>query len=711
MKTPTYRLREKTPNRLFTFPTRITITLLALCSLLFFTNQQWERFELQRTAEAATQRLSVYETSLHATIDRHFYLPHILAADPRITRAFLTSESLQDERISALLARLNAQAGSDQIYLMDLQGVTHWSSNYLSDTSFVGNDYSFRPYFQTALNGAQGLYFAVGATSGKPGLFLSAPVIDNLDNITGVIVVKIDLAPLETRWLDSGDSVWMTDEHGIVFLSSAEQWHYQAIRSVPDTLHNELKQTKQYGNFDIVELTQNLDWSGPSWSALDLADGETSLLFHRNVTGYPWTMHLRLSLAEVMQSVRIYQTLVLLSAFAIIGALLYGRERKRRTQAQQTVVRLTQERESHQRAIIQNTDVGLINLNENFDCLFINNKARTLFGLDNSPLTKPMHKLLKPWRGDTNKTHRATGTRIDGSTFPVLVTLKAITVDDNKEYILTIQDISELTQTQDALLRANEVLEQRVEERTQDLKKAQQALAQNQKLAALGRMSSAIAHEINQPITALSNYIASSQLLLNRGDTINVADNLGRIESMIQRLSRLSRQLKIFSGKRNTGTTSVSLTQPIFYALDLLADSLKENNISCELKLDSEVMVQANTMFLEQILVNLISNAIDALRGQSGAKIRIGLTPAAEFAHGVALQISDNGPGLNHEQRAHLFEPFYTTKEIGKGLGLGLAISYNLAQDMGAALAVSNSIETTFTLTFNTAQWINKDAS
>lgn len=705
MTTPTAWFR--TPLRAVrTLPFWLVTAFIGLVILLILTDSHWLRLELARTAERAEQRLGVYQTSLQTTIDRHLYLPRILASDPRIVDALADPNGTEGQTASPLLARINTQAGSDEIFLMDTTGLTRWSSNYLSETSFVGNNYSFRPYFRSALNGQPGFYFAVGATSGKPGLFLSAPVLDTLDNISGVIVVKIDLGPLEASWLDSGDAVWVTDREGIVFLSSSPDWHYVATRPIRPEHQQRLNETLQYGRQPVRELDPVPEWTAERWSAYDLGDDGTQVLFGSPVGGYPWTMHLRLPLAEVHQQVRWWQALALLLALTATGGILYGRERRRRASAQRAVIRLTEEREHHQRAIIQNTDAGLFNLDANGHPLFINEKARQLFGLGDSHPNPS--ELITPWRETGTEPYRAEGQRRDGSRFPILVTLNPIRVGRQDEFILTVQDITELTQAQQALEQANEALEHRVEERTRDLKAAQAALAQNQKLAALGRMSSAIAHEINQPITALSNYTASSRLLLDRHKFEDVDRNLGRIESLVDRLSKLSRQLRIFAGKRNTGSAPVSLSQPIHYALDLLGPRIQELGVDCDVLIDRDATVQANTMFLEQILVNLLGNALDAVADGSDPHVRIELTPAPDHPAGVQLALTDNGPGMDDDQLAHAFEPFYTTKKVGDGLGLGLAISYNLARDMGATLAVTSAPGegTTFTLTFATADWM-----
>lgn len=572
-------------------PRVLAVLFIAALALLWATDRWMMALEISRTADRSVQRMGVYKTSLHATIDRHYYLPRILAQDPRIVDALAEGTRFppgdaQVQDTSELLHSINRAAQSDEIFLMAPDGMTHWSSNYDTDNTFVGSNYGFRPYFLSAISGEQGFYFAVGATTGEPGLFLSSPVRDAEQRILGVIVVKIDLRPLEQSWQESGDAVWVTDPEGIVFLSSSDRWHYQATRPLSETHLDLLASTRQYGLTPVTELTRWSDWQDTHWAAFDLGEDGVQMAFASAISGYPWNMHLRLPLADIRQQVRIKQGLLLLSLAAFAGALLYYRERHRRHEAQR------------------------------------------------------------------------------------------------------------------ALEQANEVLEHRVEERTRDLREAQHALAQNQKLAALGRMSSAIAHEINQPITALRNYTASSRLLLARGQTDTVQQNIEKMDALTERLSALSRQLRIFSGKRNTGSGHASLHSPVRYALDVLQPRLEAEGIRCDVDLGAERWVLANAMMLEQILVNLMSNAVDALAGQANPQIRVHLEMIDPQA--ACLSIQDNGPGMNAELQSKVFEPFFTTKSVGDGMGLGLAISYSLAHDMGAELTVQSEpdVGTTFSLTF-----------
>jgi len=676
-------------------PFWLFVGLFSLMLALIFTHPWLMRYEINQAKADSIQRLGAYKTSLLATIDRHLYLPRVLASDPRIVNSLNLLEgktvSFTDGvSISWLLEQINRKAGSDEIFLMDPSGTTHYSSNYGTENSFVGMNYGYRPYFRDALGGDPGFYFAVGATSGIPGLFLSAPVYSEAGKTRGVIVVKIDLRKLEQSWNASGDAVWVTDKRGIVFLASSAQWRYATLQPLSESGKFELAETRQYGNGPITPLRRVTEWQSDGWSTLDLGADGPQLVFGSPIPDYPWRMHHRMPLAQVQTQVQWKQGMIfLLYAGFAVGSLFY-RERRRRTHAQSALARLTAERESHQRAIIQNTDVGLLNLDDRFRPLFLNERARKLFRLGSDDTFRDPSELIQPWHPEEadNGSWRAEGLSSDGSRFPILYTLNPIRVGERNEFILTVQDVTELTAAQLALQDANRALERRVQERTRDLEEAQAELAQNQKLAALGRMSAAIAHEINQPITALSNFIASSRMLLARNKLDAVNENFLKIEDLVDRLSKLSRQLRIFSGKRNTGSAFVSLQAPVHYAVELLGPRLASEEVTCRQSLPQDYQVMANAMVLEQIVVNLLTNAVDALTGQADARIDIRLTELDTSPGKVSLSIEDSGHGMTDEQLSHVFEPFFTTKPVGKGLGLGLAISYSLACDIGAELTV-----------------------
>jgi two-component system, NtrC family, C4-dicarboxylate transport sensor histidine kinase DctB len=224
---------------------------------------------------------------------------------------------------------------------------------------------------------------------------------------------------------------------------------------------------------------------------------------------------------------------------------------------------------------------------------------------------------------------------------------------------------------------------QRVE---MNLKEAEQSLEQASKLAALGQMSAAVSHELNQPLAAMKTYLAGARLLLTRRRPDEALSSFQRIDDLIERMGGITRQLKSYARKGDMDVEPVDLRDSVRAALSMMAPQLGKLAIQLQTTLPSEPAVaMADPLRIEQIIVNLLRNALDAVRGRDDKRIHI-LLVAAET---ILLSIEDNGPGLADPGK--LFEPFYTTKKPGEGLGLGLAISAGFAAELGGRLVARNA--------------------
>jgi two-component system C4-dicarboxylate transport sensor histidine kinase DctB len=214
---------------------------------------------------------------------------------------------------------------------------------------------------------------------------------------------------------------------------------------------------------------------------------------------------------------------------------------------------------------------------------------------------------------------------------------------------------------------------------------AEQTLAQSSKLAALGEMSAAVSHELNQPLAAMKTYLAGARLLLQRRRGDEALASFQRIDDLIDRMGAITRQLKSYARKGGEAFEPVDVKQALSSALSMMEPQLKARTIRIIRTLPrGRVMVMADRVRLEQVIINLLRNAIDATQGRSDPEIEI-LLSAGETA---ALTVRDNGHGI--ADLDNLFEPFYTTKKSGEGVGLGLAISSGIVKDLGGRLTARN---------------------
>ncbi|WP_235952753.1 sensor histidine kinase [Alterinioella nitratireducens] len=274
---------------------------------------------------------------------------------------------------------------------------------------------------------------------------------------------------------------------------------------------------------------------------------------------------------------------------------------------------------------------------------------------------------------------------------------------------LFIQRRARLLERFDQQRHHSEVLEARVTERTADLhdanaqlrqeveerrltearlRKTQTDLVQAGKLAALGQMSAALSHEFNQPLAAVKSYADNAATFLDRDRPEEARQNIGLISQMADRMAAISKHLRNFARRPQEKIGPVPLLPVLDDALALMRARLAE--VGAEISYDrpeEEITVMGGQVRLQQVLVNLLSNAIDAMEDQEVPVIEISVE-----TRGGRWQVSvrDHGPGLSETSLAQLFDPFFTTKSPGKGLGLGLSISYNIVRDFGGRLAAHN---------------------
>ena len=238
---------------------------------------------------------------------------------------------------------------------------------------------------------------------------------------------------------------------------------------------------------------------------------------------------------------------------------------------------------------------------------------------------------------------------------------------------------------------ANESLRLEVDERRRteaQLRETQNSLVQAGKLAALGQMSAAIAHEINQPLAAIRTFISSTKIYLSRGDSEHATSNLDLINGLAERMANITSHLKTFarSGEKK-GAEIIDIDAAIRGSMLLIRGQIELAGVAFTSDTVEHVFVRGHSAQLEQVIVNLLQNAIHALENVKNPTIRLKVDATRDQ---VRIAIVDNGGGIPDEHRDQIFDPFFTTKAIGKGLGLGLSISYGIVRDLGGQIHVSN---------------------
>ena len=257
-----------------------------------------------------------------------------------------------------------------------------------------------------------------------------------------------------------------------------------------------------------------------------------------------------------------------------------------------------------------------------------------------------------------------------------------------------------------ALREANDQLRAEIGERVAAearLRDVQDQLVQAGKLKALGEMSAGISHELNQPLAAIQTLADNTQILMDRGREAEVRGNLTSVSALAQRAARIIRNLRAFARKEEEAGREVDISAIVTEALDLAAPRLRAAGVTVAWDDQAPpVMGFGGPVRLQQVLVNLLGNAADAMAGQDGPR-EVDIRVEADGVQ-VVLVIDDTGPGLAAPDR--VFDPFYTTKTVGEGLGLGLSISYGIVKSFGGELTGENRAEggARFTVTLPAAR-------
>jgi two-component system, NtrC family, C4-dicarboxylate transport sensor histidine kinase DctB len=293
---------------------KILNTVLALLAVAAAGSMSfpWHRHAgIEGLRAEARLRLENYEAVLFAPTDKYSYLPDLVASHPLVVASLQHAASRNAAAhahiADVFLEHLNTNARSAGIYVLDQKGLVIASSNWQDTLSFVGQNFSYRPYFQDAMRVGSGRFYGLGTTTRLPGYFLSHAVRAG-ERVIGVAVVKIDISKLDTRWTKSAEHVLVTDENGVIFLSSHADWKYRPMQTLSQEVRNRVKQTRQYDTVlkDVLPIraTSKL---GPNEQLIQLdettADGREQrvdyLLKSSKMQGADWTINVLMPTEEV----------------------------------------------------------------------------------------------------------------------------------------------------------------------------------------------------------------------------------------------------------------------------------------------------------------------------------------------------------------------------------------------------------------------------
>ena len=293
-----------------------TVLVLAAVLLFFLSSAYFKNAELGRAAS----RISLYRSTLIAALERFEHLPYVLAQDPMVIAG---ADGGDTGPLNRRLAEFASRANVEAIYLMDLSGLTIAASNHQAPQTFLGQNYGFRPYFKEAAAGRRGEFFAIGATTSRPGYFIAEAVRNDAGDVRGVVALKIDLVSLTEAWAEGGESVLVANSDGVVVLSSERRWLYHALAPIPASRRAEIVAGRQFAG----EPLDLLDWRAQGSGTAEL-DGRRYLHVTLPVQRRGWSLHYLADGGRVWERAWLTVVVAAIVAAALLAFALFLRSER-----------------------------------------------------------------------------------------------------------------------------------------------------------------------------------------------------------------------------------------------------------------------------------------------------------------------------------------------------------------------------------------------
>ena len=569
------------------------MVVVALLGLTFWITWSVSWHQSLRELERGNQQyLEQFAGHLDSRLSRFRFLPQLVAKNRLLSDLLKSPDRLPNvQAVNRFLEEVNQITGASDTYLMNTAGLTVAASNWRKEPTFVGQNFSFRPYFESAMQGRVGHYFALGTTSKQRGYYFSYPV-RHATSTVGVLVIKMDLANIEQYWSDQNTQFVVTDPDGVVFITTTPQWLYRSVRSLSQKDLDRIRGTFRYADATVSSLT---------YRQQDRVS-DNSRIVEMGLPGQPLTRYLA-SFSEMPEagwSVRVLTPLNELYGDSLVMAL--------------TAVLL----------MISVLSIALLV------------RLRVKRQQERERIFQEAHKQLE---------HKVSERTLDLEN----------EIQQHKETAKTLHE------TRDELI-------------------------QSAKLAMVGEMSASIGHELNNPLAAIRSYADNARRLMEKDRREKVDENLERIAGLTERMAKISTQLKFFSRRSSGRLERKNLNPVIQTAIEIASPQYREQHIRVDTrKVAPRIHAEVDAIQLEQVLINLISNAVHAIGDRDDGEISISTEQDDEL---VLIHVDDSGPGIDDKDLSRIFEPFFTTRK--SGLGLGLSISAKIVAGMNGRLSARN---------------------
>lgn len=713
--------------------TRWTISILITGTLLSMLIVGWLtwRQSLRHESESFQRQLEVRAQALTQRVDRFRTLPEVLSLDPELRDALSRPLNAADvDRLNRKLERANGASQSSTLTLIDRNGQALAASNWHEPQSNVGENYSYRPYVQDALRTGSGRFYGIGTTTGKPGYFLSRAIYDDEGQVLGLIAIKIALQELERQWPRTSDIVVVSDDYGVTFLTSREDWRYRLLHRLTEADIAELQSTRQYQDEILTPLDYKVYKHLPNGSRLvhiqDPQMPNQMLLQSVRLPNSNWQMHL---LHNTGSSV----TTSLWAAIAAGGLwltgsllLLYVRQRQRiarirlrsRQELETVLKQHAQELRTAQDGIVQaaqKADMGLsrslehlpqgvVIIDANLNLVAWNSRYVELFRypselmqvgtpieallrfnarrglLGPAPMEEAIQRRLSHLR--SGKSHLHESEKGDGT----VLEIRGNPLPDGG-FVTSYADITSYKNAARELRSLADALEQRIEERTRDLATAKREAEEANRYKT--RFVNAAVHDLLQPLNAARMFTSLLPTHVHDEAGRRVVENIdAALTSQDAILTSMLDIARMESGQLETHVRDFALDSLLHVVHNNFAMLAESEGLQLRTRAGSYV-VRSDEALLRRIIQNFVSNAIRYARK---GRIVVGCRRQGRY---VRIEVHDQGPGIPQALQKEIFEEFRRLDEghaDDRGTGLGLAIVERLGKLLGHEIGLHSTL-------------------
>ena len=669
---------------------------------------------LRTLSEQKGEQLHLRALSLQRLVDRYNVLPTVLALDPELRHALIVPPTPSEiVALNQKLERANGATHVSTLTLINRHGVAIAASNWQLPSSNVGLNYTFRPYFQRAMQNGVGTFYAIGVSTHLAGYFIAHAIYDDTHRRIGVIVVKISLEQILSEWSRADDTILLSDDHGIVFLSNQPGWDYRPLQPLQASTIARIASTRQYTDHlrapARLQADERLPYDGRLVDITSPGQRRVMIAHSLSLPAQGWTIH-SLSDTGPVTSAQQHAALIALGAWLpviLVGVLLDQRlhlatERQRyREELERLVAHYASALRSEQDSLVQaalhaarghreqlehlpqgvsvvDADLHLVAWNRRYEEIFDfpahllevgrpiedlirYNARRGMLGMGSieETITRRLDYLC---RGGPHIHEREDPDgrvlEIRGHPLP------------GGGFVTSYADITPYKKAARALRSLTTTLERRIEKSTRELRiaKAEAERANRNKT----RYVAAAVHDLLQPLNAARLFSGALHKTLC---TPTDREMLDRIEQALQALdSQLGSMLDLSgleAGALQPKIDDVELS-PLLQSLTRQFGIVAQaRNLSLRL-LDTRAWVRSDPMLLRRILQNFLSNA---LHYTPRGKVLLG---CRRHGSNLRIEVWDTGVGIPPDKREAIFREFarldsgVDTNERNAGLGLSI---------------------------------------